>query len=101
MVELFWSVQVVLKNTDEKHDYSRLFSLEKRQIKNDHDFLKMLLTQWLARMDDTNQLLVKTFNFSTENKEASEDKKPARNEQSPKQLVIPMNPCQSTAISKS
>ena len=26
MVELFWSHQVVLKNTDESHDYSRLFS---------------------------------------------------------------------------
>ena len=34
-VELFWSVQVVLKNTLTKsHDYSRLFSKEKRRLKN-------------------------------------------------------------------
>ena len=33
-VELFWSVQVVLKKTLTKsHDYSRLFSKEKRRLK--------------------------------------------------------------------
>ena len=51
----------------------------------------MLLTQLLARMDDTDKLLVKNFNFSTENKEPNEDKKPDRKEQSSKQLVKPMN----------
>ena len=40
---------------------------------------------------DTNKLLVKNFNFSTENKEPNEDKRPDRKEQSAKQLVIPMN----------
>ena len=34
LVELFWSVQVVLKKTLTKsHDYSRLFSKEKRRLK--------------------------------------------------------------------
>ena len=34
LIELFWSVQVVLKKTLTKsHDYSRLFSLEKRRLK--------------------------------------------------------------------
>ena len=61
------------------------------QQKNEHDSLKMLLTQLLARMDDTNKLLVKNFNFSTENKEPNEDKRPDRKEQSAKQLVKPMN----------
>ena len=34
-VELFWSVQVVLKKETltKSHDYSRLFSKEKRQLK--------------------------------------------------------------------
>ena len=33
-VELFWSVQVVFKKTLTKsHDYSRLFSKEKRRLK--------------------------------------------------------------------
>ena len=42
-------------------------------------------------MDDTNKLLVKSFNFSTENKEPNADKKPDRKEQSSEQLVKPMN----------
>ena len=34
LVELFWSVQVVFKKTLTKsHDYSRLFSKEKRRLK--------------------------------------------------------------------
>ena len=32
-VELFWSVQVVLKKLTKSHDYSRLFSKEKRRLK--------------------------------------------------------------------
>ena len=51
----------------------------------------MLRTQLLARMDDHNKLLVKNFNFSTENKEPNEDKKPDRKKQTSKQLVKPMN----------
>ena len=40
-VELFWSVQVVFKKTLTKsHDYSRLFSKEKRRLKM---FLEILL----------------------------------------------------------
>ena len=46
LVELFWSVQVVLKKTLTKsHDYSRIFSKEKRRLKmhftnlkHTHDF---------------------------------------------------------------
>ena len=30
LVELFWSLQVVLKTLTKSHDYSRLFSYEKR-----------------------------------------------------------------------
>ena len=33
LVELFWSVQVVKKTPTKSHDYSRLFSLEKRRLK--------------------------------------------------------------------
>ena len=33
-VELFWSFQVVLKTPTKSHDYSRLFSKEKRRLKN-------------------------------------------------------------------
>ena len=62
------------------------------QQKNEQDSLKMLLTQLFARMNDTNKLLVKNFNFSTENKEPNEDKIPDRKGQVSKQLVKPMNP---------
>ena len=34
LVELFWSVQVVLKKQTKSHDYSRPFSKEKRRLKN-------------------------------------------------------------------
>ena len=33
-VELFWSVQVILKTLTKSHDYSRLFSKEKRRQKS-------------------------------------------------------------------
>ena len=44
-VELFWSVQVVLKKTLTKsHDYSRLFSKEKRRLKNHQDYYHSFIT---------------------------------------------------------
>ena len=42
-VELLWSVQVVLKKLTKSHDYSRLFSKEKRRLKT-KSFLYLEIT---------------------------------------------------------
>ena len=73
-----------MKNLIKKESYSIYNDLY--QQNNENDSLKMLPTQLLARMDDTNELLVKNLSFSAENIEPNEDKIPDRKEHSLKQF---------------
>ena len=75
---------------NKKESYSLYTNLY--QQKEDQDSLKLLLTQLLSRMDDTNQLLVKNFSFSSEKPTLN-----GRNQEHPQpqklvnSTIVPMN----------